>query len=207
MVLRIASSSFSEDVHTSFCFLCNLANLTATTALLIFHHILCVGFCSLLVSYCRFHDLSFPYDICGSMVLVNEPVFAVVSLVPRRSHSALSCSSCNLTTIVCWSFHCEILHSIFIYLFIYMRCTLGWIGHIASLWTSFSVSFLHYVQCFYDGVITSFVVGLCVTTCHLLALLFVITIWVHVAVCTSATWLCPFDVCEHDYRYVLVPLL
>ena len=37
------------------------------------------------MSDCHFHDLSFPNDICGFIVLVNKPVFAVL-LVSWHSH-------------------------------------------------------------------------------------------------------------------------
>ena len=145
-----------------------------------------VDFWFLLVSDCRFHDFSFPYDLCGSMVLVDEPVFAV-PLVPRLSHSALSCSSCNLTTIVCWSFRCEILLCMFI-LFVHLYEIYYWIqwAYCLIVYILFCIIFTLcsvFFRCCYHFIC-------CRTMCHdwpLLALLLVIIVWVHVAVCTSAT--------------------
>ena len=159
----------------------NLAYLTGTTALFDLYPIFC-GF--LYVSDCCFHYLSFPYDICAFIVLVNEPVFEGFWYhdVPMLRYHYIFVFI--LTMIVYWSFLCEILHYyVYFRLFICEQLALWCNGHITSFIAFFSVTFLHYVQCFS----MSLSLICCRTMCHVIGHLIpiwhyiiVIIVWVHI---------------------------
>lgn len=129
--------------------------------------------------------MSFPNDICSFMVLVLSACLCSATGTKTFPLRAIIVRLVTLTTIVYWSFLCEILHYVFTSCSTISKIALGQIGHIASFCTSFSVTILLRVLWLSLTLSLRTTCSMCHVICHLIPdwdCIVVIVIWVFICI-------------------------